>query len=67
MEETYGMQDYSDGSEPSSRDPVCGMVVVESRAAARTGFAGEMYYFCSAGCQKRFEEDPGRYIGNLAR
>jgi P-type Cu+ transporter len=66
MEESYGLEDYSDGSEVSSRDPVCGMVVVESRAAGKTGYAGETFYFCSIDCRKRFEEDPGRYIGKTA-
>jgi YHS domain-containing protein len=63
MEETYGLKDYSDNSPVSSRDPVCGAVVVEDRAAGKTGYAGEMFYFCSKDCQKRFEEEPGRYIG----
>ena len=63
MEETYGLQDYSDGSAVYSVDPVCGARVDEEHAPARTGYAGEMYYFCSRDCQVKFEEEPGRYIG----
>lgn len=63
MEETFGLQDYSDGSAVYSIDPVCGRHVDEARAAAQTGYAGEMYYFCSADCESQFDDDPGRYIG----
>jgi len=48
MEESFGLEDYS-GAEPRSQvsvDPVCGMSVDESKAAGRTGYAGQMYYFC---------------------
>lgn len=63
MEESYGLQDYSDGSPVFSIDPVCGTKVEESRAAGKTGYAGQMYYFCSRDCQIKFEEDPGLYTG----
>jgi YHS domain-containing protein len=63
MEETYGLQDYSDGSPVYSRDPVCDTAVDEAKAPAKTEYAGEVFYFCSEACQKTFEEDPGRYIG----
>ncbi len=63
MEETYGLQDYSNGSPVFSRDPVCGASVDTSKAAGKTGYAGEIFYFCSADCKIKFEEDPGRYIG----
>ena len=63
MQEPFGLEDYSDGSPVSSRDPVCGAVVVEEDAAGKTGYAGEVFYFGSAECQHRFEEQPGRYVG----
>jgi YHS domain-containing protein len=63
MEETFGLQDYSDETVTASVDPVCGRSVDESRAAAKTGYAGQVYYFCSKDCQKIFEENPGDYIG----
>jgi len=63
MEESYGLQDYSDHSPVYSLDPVCGMKVDQAKAHGKTGYAGQMYYFCSASCQRKFEEDPGEYIG----
>lgn len=42
-------------------DPVCGMQVEESKAAATSEHGGKTYYFCSAGCKEKFDEDPGRY------
>ena len=66
MEETWGLQDYSDNSSTRSIDPVCGMEVEESQAAGKTSYAGQVYYFCSKECQKNFEQDPGYYIGQAA-
>jgi YHS domain-containing protein len=63
MEETWGCQDYSDGEVIYSLDPVCGMKVDESRAARKTGYAGQVFYFCSADCYQKFTENPGFYIG----
>jgi YHS domain-containing protein len=63
MEETYGLQDYSDGSPTFTIDPVCGIKIDVSKAAGKTGYAGEMFYFCSPACRRAFDEDPGRYIG----
>jgi Cu+-exporting ATPase len=63
MEETYGLRDYSDNSAATSRDPVCGIAVREDTAPAKTGYAGQMYYFCSIDCQKIFEDEPARYAG----
>ena len=63
MEETYGLQDYSDGSITFSVDPVCGSTVDEDRAAGKTTYAGQTYYFCCKECQDNFEQEPGSYIG----
>jgi YHS domain-containing protein len=67
MEETWGGQDYSDPNDPPVRslDPVCGVAIEEAKAAGHTGYAGQMYYFCSSDCQKQFQSDPGLYIGQL--
>jgi P-type Cu+ transporter len=62
MEETYGLKDYSDGKPVLSRDPVCGTTVDEASAPAKTGYAGQTYYFCSVDCQKKFEEHPRNYL-----
>ncbi len=63
MEESYGLQNYANGTVVQSVDPVCGMTVEEGHAAGKTEYAGQFYFFCSHDCQKIFEEDPGRYIG----
>ncbi|MDQ6760580.1 MAG: YHS domain-containing protein, partial [Acidobacteriota bacterium] len=43
-------------------DPVCGMTVEESRAAGRSEYEQESYFFCSAGCKKKFDNDPALYL-----
>lgn len=50
----------------TSIDPVCGISVDPSRAAARTVHDDTTYYFCAAGCQKAFEATPDRYLGRPA-
>jgi YHS domain-containing protein len=44
-----------------AKDVVCGMEVDEQRAAGKSEYEGRSYYFCSPGCQQRFEADPARY------
>jgi Cu+-exporting ATPase len=44
------------------RDPVCGMQVDPARAAAKVEHAGKTFYFCSAGCGKKFAEAPEKYL-----
>ncbi len=44
------------------RDPVCGMTVDPARAAATSEHGGKTYYFCSAGCAKKFGSDPEKYL-----
>ena len=51
---------------PAAKDPICGMDVDEKRAAAagRTSeYKGSTYYFCSDGCKKDFDKEPGKYAG----
>ncbi len=43
-------------------DPVCGMQVDERTAAGSSVFEGNHYYFCSAGCKKKFEASPAAYL-----
>ena len=45
-----------------TRDPVCGMAVDPATAVHRHEHDGEAYYFCCAGCLKKFSEDPARYL-----
>jgi YHS domain-containing protein len=44
-----------------AKDIVCGMEVDEQRAASKSEYQGRTYYFCSPGCQQRFDEAPARY------
>jgi len=43
-------------------DPVCNMKVDPNNAAGKSGYEGKTYYFCSAGCKKRFDANPAQYI-----
>src|SRR5262249_18764421 len=42
-------------------DPICGMTVPASRASFPLAHDGVTYYFCSANCRRRFEQDPAAY------
>jgi Cu+-exporting ATPase len=46
----------------SAQDPVCGMSVDPVRAAGTSVYQGTTYYFCGAGCLKKFEANPARYV-----
>lgn len=46
-----------------AHDPVCGMWIDLSTAAASTEHAGETYFFCDPGCRAAFLSDPDRYTG----
>ncbi len=44
-------------------DPVCGMMVIPSRARFSADHDGQGYWFCAAGCETAFRRDPDRYLG----
>lgn len=44
------------------KDPVCGMMIEDTEAAATVVHNGTTYYFCSKGCAKRFEELPNSFV-----
>jgi YHS domain-containing protein len=44
-----------------AQDPVCGMTVDEKFAKFQIGYAGKIYYFCSARCMESFTANPTRY------
>jgi YHS domain-containing protein len=44
-------------------DPVCGMEVDESKAAATSAYQGTTYYFCAQGCKVTFDKDPAKFVG----
>lgn len=48
--------------EPEHKDPVCGMLVCRTTAAAEYEFQGKTYYFCAEACRAAFAEEPSRYL-----
>lgn len=44
------------------KDIVCGMQVDSKTAAAKSEYQGKTYYFCSAGCKKKFDANPTQYV-----
>jgi Cu+-exporting ATPase len=45
-----------------AKDPVCGMEVDPSKAAAKRQHDGRSYSFCSVRCAERFEREPRRFL-----
>lgn len=45
-----------------AKDPVCGMIVDEEKAAATSVYRGKTHYFCGPGCKVAFDKDPERYL-----
>jgi Cu+-exporting ATPase len=43
-------------------DPVCGMTVDPAKAAGKFDYKDTTYYFCSAGCLKKFSANPETYL-----
>ena len=54
--------DPSGGGALGVKDPVCGMNVDPHTTQHRADHAGHTYYFCSAGCRKKFVAEPARYL-----
>ena len=52
------------GVEIEATDPVCGMSVRVASAKYRSEHAGRSYYFCCAGCKRKFDDEPMRYAGS---
>ena len=42
-------------------DPVCGMNIDPDKAVGSSKHEGKTYYFCSRGCEAKFDADPGKY------
>lgn len=43
------------------KDPVCGMTIDQSDAAARSTYQGRTYFFCSQQCKDTFDRNPSAY------
>src|SRR5499433_3616782 len=54
--------DHGASAAAKVKDPVCGMSVDPSAAKHKAEHGGQTYYFCSAGCRQKFENDPARYL-----
>jgi Cu+-exporting ATPase len=61
----HGAHDASPDS-TSATDPVCGMQVNKNADARSSDYGGETWYFCSEGCQTRFDADPYFYSSGNA-
>lgn len=48
------------------KDPVCGMMVDEKRAAGKSEYKGKTYYFCSPGCKKTFDANPEKFVASTS-
>jgi len=51
----------------SNHDPVCGMPLADKRAhdgPYTAKYHGETFSFCSEKCQKKFEQDPTKYVSD---
>lgn len=48
--------------EPTVRDPVCGMTVRTSDAAAAAEHGRNTYFFCSHRCKEQFVNDPVAFV-----
>lgn len=46
----------------SVKDPVCGMPVEPRTAKYHSQFGGKTCYFCSSGCQSKFDATPEHYL-----
>jgi len=49
-----------------AKDPVCGMSVDPTTAKHKAEHAGEIFYFCCAGCRGKFVAEPARYLAEPA-
>ncbi len=68
MDQAYHHHHGNDakGSHVELRDPVCGMTVT-AESKHRHRHAGEVFYFCSAGCMEKFRTAPEYYLEGGAK
>jgi YHS domain-containing protein len=48
-------------------DPVCKMEVNPASAAAQSEYEGQVFYFCSMECKRKFDSHPGQYLDETDR
>jgi YHS domain-containing protein len=54
-----GIDDFSD---ECTSDPVCGMRIGRSTAAAEASYLGHPYFFCSSECREQFSTNPEAFV-----
>src|SRR5690606_32550776 len=52
----------SEHDHAKATDPVCGMSVTIATAKHTFAHGGQTFYFCGAGCKRKFEADPDHYL-----
>ena len=69
--ETFKKEDSimldSKGNQPAAagaiaRDPICGMDVETKKAAGKSVYQGQTYYFCAPGCKTKFDKNPAQHM-----
>src|ERR1700680_3813712 len=55
------------GAGVREKDPVCGMTVDPSKAAAKKEFRGNTYYFCSKRCAEPFANHADKFLSAPGR
>ncbi len=48
-----------------AKDPVCGMMVDEKKAAGTSEYQGKTVYFCAKVCKEKFDKNPQQYAAKL--
>ncbi|MFH0846744.1 MAG: YHS domain-containing protein [Chloroflexota bacterium] len=43
-------------------DPVCKMMVDDTKSKLVAEYKGKKYYFCAPGCKKTFDANPEKYL-----
>jgi Cu+-exporting ATPase len=54
--------EHTEATAKIAKDPVCGMTVDPSKAAAAIEYEGRPFYFCSKGCAAKFQQNPGQFL-----
>ncbi|WP_396586954.1 heavy metal translocating P-type ATPase [Bermanella sp. R86510] len=53
---------HKHNEEHAVKDPVCGMSVDPHNAEHRSKHGGKTFYFCSSGCESKFDKNPEKYL-----
>ena len=63
MPSGFDGSNFDDQEDHVAKDPVCNMTIDEKSAAGKSEYKAKTYYFCSAGCKTKFDENPPKYAG----